>query len=236
MNQTPTFTQFGSQHFVSAILIVLAMIFIPVIIRQANSKSVTQITAVILASILLVFKVGEPIYRIAIGEAWQTQLPLQLCDIGAIAIALFLLRENSLLFKLGYFWGLGGGIQSILTPDLQVGFPHINFFFYFVPHGLSMICVLYAIVVFKHRPTLKSVSQVFLITLLYAAIIYPVNILLDANYLFLMSKPHGTTLLTFLGPWPWYILSLMGVAFFVFFIYYSPYLVIDFIKRRKIEG
>ncbi len=233
MDQNPTFTQFGFQHFASAILIVLAMIIIPLVVRRA--KSIAQKTAVILASILLVFKVGEPIYRIAIGEAWQTQLPLQLCDIGAFTIALFLLRENSLLFKLGYFWGLGGGIQSILTPDLQIGFPHIDFFFYFIPHGLSMVCVLYSIVVFKHRPTLKSVGQVFLITLLYAAILYPVNILLDANYLFLMSKPHGTTLLTFLGPWPWYILSLMGVAFFVFLIYYSPFLVIDLVRKRRMK-
>ena len=73
------------------------MIIIPVIIKRANSKSVAQKTAVILASILLVFKVGEPIYRIAIGEAWQPQLPFQLCDVGAFAIAFFLFRENSLL-------------------------------------------------------------------------------------------------------------------------------------------
>lgn len=220
----------------AAIIIVLAMILIPLLVKRANSISLAKNIAIILSLILLVFKIGEPIYRTAIGEVWQTELPFQLCDIGALAIALFLLYKNDLLFKLGYFWGLGGGIQTILTPDLQTGFPHIHYFFYFIPHGLSMVCTIYAIVVFKYRPTLKSVGQVFLITLGYAAIIYPINLLLDANYLFLLRKPHGTTLLTFLGPWPWYILSLMGVAVVVFFIYYSPFLVGDFFRKNEKES
>ncbi|HEY9576408.1 MAG TPA: TIGR02206 family membrane protein, partial [Pseudobacillus sp.] len=40
-----------------------------------------------------------------------------------------------------------------------------------------------------------------------------VNQLTDGNYLYLHHKPETASLLDFLGPYPWYILSLEAVAF-----------------------
>ena len=38
------------------------------------------------------------------------------------------------------------------------------------------------------------------------------NIILDANYFWLMGKPPVGSLLDFMGPWPWYILVAEFVA------------------------
>ena len=36
--------------------------------------------------------------------------------------------------ELSYFWGLTGTLQAVLTPDLSVSFPHLEFFEFVVGH------------------------------------------------------------------------------------------------------
>jgi hypothetical integral membrane protein (TIGR02206 family) len=74
----------------------------------------------------------------------------------------------------------------------------------------------------KFKPSRKSVVRTFLITNAYAALIIPVNMLTGGNYLFLSWKPD-ISLLSLLGPWPWYILSLEGVVLVLFILMYLPF-------------
>lgn len=229
------FSTFNEQHILSIFIIVLGMVTIPALVRYVNSKSFTNIATISLAGILLLIKIGEPFFRILTNREWLTQLPLQLCDVGAIVIGLFLLYRKTVLFELGYFWGLGGGIQALLTPDLKYGFPDINFIFYFITHGLCLVAVMYAIMVLKCRPMARSIWRTYFITIIYALIIFPVNWLLKTNYLYLIHKPMAGSLLDYLGSWPWYILSLLLVSLVFFLIYYSPFFIYDITGQRRIK-
>jgi len=233
MSENVSFTLFGKQHLCVLTLILSCMILLPILKRRGIAPGKIKIVAYILAGILLIIKIGEPIYRLSEGEAWQTQLPIQMCDIGAFLICIFLFKQKKLLFELSYFWALGGGIQAALTPDLKYGFPHTDFLFFFITHGLAMIYVIYAVVMFEYRPYLSSILRTFYATIIFALLITPVNLILDENYLFLRAKPEGQTLLSFLGPWPWYIVSLTAVSLIIFFVYYSPFLVQDLIKKNS---
>lgn len=44
------------------------------------------------------------------------------------------------------------------------------------------------------------------------------NLIVDGNYMFLKNKPSSNSLLDFLGPHPWYVLSLEGIAFSMFIV------------------
>lgn len=44
------------------------------------------------------------------------------------------------------------------------------------------------------------------------------NIVVDGNYMFLQRKPVNGSLLDYLGPYPWYIVTLELVSFLIFFI------------------
>jgi hypothetical integral membrane protein (TIGR02206 family) len=227
------FTVFGAQHLGTIAAIAILMVVAPLGARLTASRATASVVGAVLGIILILSKVAEPIYVIAAGESWQPQLPLHLCDVGAIAIGLFLLRAHRVLFILGYFWRLGGGLHAILTPDIAYGFPSASFLLFFFTHGLWMVWVAYAIGALGNRLELKSVWLAYLVTIAFAATMYPVNLLLGTNYLYLMRKPYGPSLIDYLGPWPWYLLSLFGVALAFFLIYYAPFAVLDRLNKRR---
>lgn len=227
------FPVFGAQHLITTSVVAAVLIIIPWLVKRAASQEATRRVALLLAGLILLVKVGEPFLKAQFGDIWQEELPLHMCDFGALAAAFFLLRPNMLLFELSYFWALGGGIQALLTPTLQHGFPHLDYWSYFITHGLGMLGAVYGIVAMQYRPELKSVWRAFVATLCHALLVYPINLLLNSNYLYLSHKPNTPSLMDYLGPWPWYILSLVGVALIVFFLYYSPFLIADIILSRQ---
>ena len=56
------------------------------------------------------------------------------------------------LYELAYFWGLGGTVQAVLTPDLDTRFPSFDFFRYFIAHGGIVVSVLAMTIGLRLRP------------------------------------------------------------------------------------
>jgi hypothetical integral membrane protein (TIGR02206 family) len=127
---------------------------------------------------------------------------------------------------------LGGTSLALLTPELSNGFPHFDYYFYFFCHGMVIVGIVFATWVFHYRPTVASIWRAFLATAVCAAAIAPVNWLLGTNFLYLCGKPHNATLFNYLGPWPWYVLSLGPVVLVIFVICYSPYWIADRLRRQ----
>ncbi|NIR49961.1 TIGR02206 family membrane protein [candidate division KSB1 bacterium] len=235
MQSENSFTIFGWEHGFALVGILVVTVGFPLLVVRIYSKQLVQKIAISLAAVILISKIIEPLYRILMGEMWASEnvLPLHLCDVGGILAGIMLINRNYYLYELTYFWGFGGTLQAILTPDLDYGFPHMDFFFFFIPHGLIIVSAIFATVVFKYRPTFKSIGRAFVTTAVYAMLIAPVNWLLDTNFLYLCGTPEQATLLDYLGPWPWYLLSLIPVSLFLFFLYYSPFLIADLVKGEK---
>lgn len=183
----------------------------------------------VLASALILQELSLNSWRI-LNHTWTpaTSLPLHLCGVSVILSAIMLVNKNYLLFEINYFWGLGGAIQALLTPDIGIyGFPHFRYFQFFVSHGLIITAVLYMTFVHGYRPELKSVWKVFGITNIYLVFIAGFNWVVGGNYLFICHKPINGSIIDFLGPWPWYVLSLEAVGLLSFLIYYLPWLIRD---------
>jgi hypothetical integral membrane protein (TIGR02206 family) len=142
----------------------------------------------------------------------KTSLPLALCDMAALVAAAACWWRLPLLVELTYFWGLAGTLQAVITPDLNVGFPHLVFFQYMVGHLGIVVAAVFLVVGLGLIPRPGAVLRVFAITLGYTAFVGLVDGLSGANYMFLRTPPGEWTLLRVLGPWPWYIASAAGVA------------------------
>ena len=119
----------------------------------------------------------------------------------------------------------------MITPDIVEDFPHFYYIRYFVGHHLLIVSLIYAIVVYDMRPTLTSMKKAFIALNGFLLISFIANMILGANYFWIMEKPPMASLLDFMGPWPWYILSGEFVALAHFGFAYFIYLLIE--KNRK---
>ena len=139
---------------------------------------------------------------LAVAGTWspKTSLPLALCDIGVLVAAVACWWETALLVELTYFWGLAGTLQGILTPDLNVGFPHLVFFQYVVGHVGIVAAALFLVVGSGIVPRRRAAPRVLAITLAYSAVVGIVDAVTGANYMFLRAPPGEWTLLPRPGP------------------------------------
>ena len=151
-------------------------------------------------------------------------LPLHVCGISRILTILYLITPRKKLLNILYYWGVGGGLLAFLIPDLKHGFPHPEFFTFFLSHGLTLFTLLGVIVVFRQRPAPASHWTAFLaLNVVAFAVVYPLDRLLGANYMYLLTPPAvDFTPVTWLPSWPWYLLLIDGFIYFYFRLCAQP--------------
>lgn len=179
------------------------------------------------AGIGLVLLADALTWTVALARSgnWSAResLPLALCNIAVVVAAVACLTRLPLLVELTYFWGLAGTLQAVLTPDLQVGFPHLVFFEYTIGHVGIVVAALYLVIGLRLAPRPGAVLRVFAITAAYTAVVGVVDWASGANYMFLRRPPSTWTLLRLLGPWPWYIASAAGVGLVLLVVLDMPF-------------
>jgi hypothetical integral membrane protein (TIGR02206 family) len=153
----------------------------------------------------------------------ETSLPLPLCDVGVLVAGVACFWSAPLLVELTYFWGLAGTLQAVAFPDLSSNFPHLVWFQYTAGHLGIVFAALFLVVGMRLRPRRGAVVRVFAITAAYTAFVGVVDWLTGANYMFLRQPPPEWTLLSVLGPWPWYVFSAAGVAIVLITVLDAPF-------------
>lgn len=159
-------------------------------------------------------------------------LPFQLCSLSLYLCTIMLLTNSYRIFEVSFFASMSGAFIAILTPELFFGFPHFRYFQFFLAHLTICLACLYMVWVEKFSLTFGSLIRAFLALNGIAIVAYTVNKLVGANYMFLMHKPNNASPIDYLGEYPWYLISLEAISFFIFLILYAPF----FLIRRKEEG
>jgi hypothetical integral membrane protein (TIGR02206 family) len=228
----PPFLLFGTPHLAAVILTVATPLLL-----AAPARGRTPLDRLARFSFAAFLVLGWICWFILFAErGWLSignGLPLNLCDWALIALVAALLTRNQFAYGLGYFWGLGGTLQGMITPDVAYDFPDPQFLFFFVEHGGIIAALLYLTLGTGLRPRISSLPRVAIATLFYAAVAGIADWLLGTNYGFLRAKPPGTTLLSFLSPWPWYIPELVAAGILSLMVYYLPFAVADWSRRKR---
>jgi hypothetical integral membrane protein (TIGR02206 family) len=154
--------------------------------------------------------------------AWEYSLPLELCNMVLAACIISMFCPNTLTAEIAYFWGLGGTLHALITPDLAQDFPSLNFMFFFLSHGMPLIAIVYLIASGSLRPRRGAILRMMVSLNLYGLVVGMVNLYTGWNYGYLCRKPAVPSLLDFLGPWPWYLVSIELIALLTFLILDLP--------------
>jgi hypothetical integral membrane protein (TIGR02206 family) len=170
---------------------------------------------VALAAAIFAAWAGEYVADVVLGT-WSVQytLPLQLTDaVSAVSIGALLTRRQ-LLVELAYFWSYTASLQAVLTPDLGQNFPSIFYFTYFTYHVGAIVAASFLVFGCRQYPRRGAVWRVFSITLAWALVAGAGDLITGGNYMYLRTKPVHNSLLSVMGPWPWYVLggTALGLA------------------------
>ncbi|RXJ04206.1 TIGR02206 family membrane protein [Anaerobacillus alkaliphilus] len=184
----------------------------------------------ILFATLVISEIGIVTWSILTG-LWDIQynLPLHLCTISLVTSSFMLATNSYKVFEIIYFFGVGGAFQAIITPELFYTFPHFRFFHYFIAHFAIILAIFYMIWVCNYTVKFRSAFKAFLVLNCIAAVAITVNHLTGANYMFLARKPVTPSILDWLGPYPWYILSLELLAIILFLLLCVPF----YLRQRQ---
>lgn len=228
----PPFLLFGMPHLTALALTVATPLVLAVPAR--GRVSLDRMVRIGLATFLAI---GWICWLILFARrGWlgiDNGLPLNLCDWALIALVATLLTRNQFAYELGYFWGLGGTLQGMITPDVAYDFPDPQFLFFFVEHGGIIAALLYLTLGTGLRPRAQSLVRVAIATLGYATVAGLADWALGTNYGFLRAKPAGASLLSFMSPWPWYIPELVAAGILSLMIYYLPFAAADWSRRKR---
>ncbi len=217
-----SFEPFGKQH-VATLGILLLTGFAVVWLARRGSTSQQAWLGRALGLVLFSYAVVVYIQKGLAGElSWEYTLPLELCHVVLFACVVSLFRPTPLLSEIAYFWGAAGTLQATLTPELGEGFPSWEFVLFFWSHGGILLAITFLIAQgFRPRP--RAVLRMLVAVNGYALAIGAVDAAFGWNYGYLCRKPARPSLLDFLGPWPWYLLSLELVALLSFCLLDLPF-------------
>jgi len=233
MAASPSFVLFGKAHL-SVIAVTFAVpLILAAVTRLTGDPRVAAVGRWSFVS-LLVF---ERIARLGLLHrdgllSVEAALPMHLCDWAAIMVVVTLIHPTQVSYELSYFWGLGGSLQALLTPDLAYGFPDPRFLSFFASHGGVIASVLYLTCGMHMRPEPMSIVRALGWSMLYLVAAMLVNSWLGSNFGYLRSKPDHPSLMDYMAKWPYYIPELAALAIASTLIYYLPFWLADWLQRK----
>ncbi|WP_416825600.1 TIGR02206 family membrane protein [Ectobacillus polymachus] len=218
------FQMFSKEHLVTLVVIGLLCVGVFALRNLFQRSKWNRLFCYSLAFLLILAEIGYHVWLFYF-HIWSLglSLPLHLSDISIFLAIIMLLTKNFRIFEFLYFAGIGSSIQALLTPDLGIySFPHFRYLEFFVSHGGVILACIFMLAVEKYKPTFLSLWISLLIVNLYAGCVFLINKEVNGNYMYLMRKPEISSILNYLGPWPWYLLSVEGILLISFLLLYSP--------------
>ena len=144
MTPERVFQPYGWPHLTVIFLTITLPFVLAALVRRTKSTRVERAIVALLSAVLVANYIAYLIFVRSHGVVmWWEMLPLQLCDWGMVVVIVALWTGNQRWFEVAYFWGIGGTLQAVLTPNLRFGFPDLRFFSFFTSHSGIIIGVVF---------------------------------------------------------------------------------------------
>jgi len=199
------FTAFGELHLVTVSVCIALLAVLAWFGRGLRGAPREPHVRIALALAALAYWVAYNTWWNWHGIELRTGLPLQACDIGGLVAPFALLTQRRLLRAMLYFWAFGFATQAYIQPTLTVGPAYILFWAFWSAHTLILACALYDLVVLGFRPNWRDCGLALLASLVWAALVLPIDLLLGADYGFIGNPPADLPVppaIAAFGPWP----------------------------------
>ena len=237
MNPEHPFQPYGLPHLTVIFLTIVLPFALAAVVRRTKSPSVERAIVALISAILVLNYVAFLIFVRSHGVVdWREMLPLQMCDWAMVVVIVAMWTGNQRWFEVAYFWGIGGTLQAVLTPNLRFGFPDWRFVSFFTSHCGIIIGVVFLMLTRRYRPYPMSIVRVFLWSEFYFVVTLIADELTGFNYGFLLHKPEAFSILSLLSDSrPLYLLEMHGVALLFFLGLYAPFAIVDLVRKKTLS-
>ncbi len=227
------FSHFDVMHIVWLVIFAIIVIANCIWYRKLSDtgKGLWKKTVAILVVLDELFKV---VMLIVGGRYLPGYLPLHLCSINIFLIAVHAWKPYKTLGGYLYTVGIPGALAAMLFPtwtSLPLGnFMHLHSF------TVHILLALYPIVLGASgelAPQTKALPKYLGLLVCMAIPVYGINLLLDTNFMFLMSADPGNPLYLFEQMWGNHLLGFPVLITAVILVMYLPMELMRYFKKRR---
>lgn len=235
MDNAPEFHAYRASHLTVIFLTIALPLVLALIVHRTKSRFLERSICFAISALLLINYVAYLIVARQFGvAAWQKMLPMQLCDWAMVVIIVALWTGSRRWLEIAYFWGIGGTLQALITPNLRFGFPDLRFISFFVAHSGIIIGIIFLMLIYGFRPRPMGIFRTIAWTEFYFVIAFTIDLLTDENYGFLLHKPEASSLLSFLSDSrPIYLIEFHLLAWIFFCVLYAPFAIVDLVRKGE---
>ena len=191
------FAMFDKVHLMW-LSIFIAVCTIMCVLYRKMGEVARKRTRIILASLIVLDEIYKTIVLIACGTHNATYLPLHLCSINIVTIAIHSIKPTKALGNYLYTICIPAAIMALLTPSWTTlplaNFMHIHSF------TVHIMLALYPIMLTVGGdivPNVKQLPQCVGVLAIMAVPALIVNLLFDTNFMFLMETETVSILILF---------------------------------------
>lgn len=218
------FDSFTLEHYLPIAIILFLGIIISLFAKYKLNEKQQRTTGVLISLIPLAGILGKLLFNFIEGFQYKLDLPLHVCNVLALIGPYLMWSKNRFLLGIAYFWIFAGTLNANITPDIQFGYPHWQHLTYMLMHAGLLLIPIYALINYDLKINWKDLKNAFWGANLFLIFSLTINYLLGSNYMYTISKPEAQTIVDYMGPWPWYLLTGQVLALVLFLILYIPYI------------
>lgn len=209
-----------------------------IVYRKLNEKG-RRIMRFVLASLIVLDEVYKHTFLIIgghYGEYWMKYIPLHLCSINIILIAIHAVKPFKVLDDYLYTVGIPAAMMALIFPSwtkLPLGnFMHIHSF------SVHILLALYPIVLTvggSIRPNWRNAWKSVLLLAVLAIPALIANLIFDTNYMFLSSASEGNPLYLFEELFGSHLYGFPILILAVLTVMLLPWAIGEIIAKRKTQ-
>lgn len=226
------FSLFSGTHLVwLGIFLAVTVLWCVLYGKMANRRRWQRVIAWLL--------VADELFKIAIltySEQYTAEyLPLHLCSINIFMILLHSYKPMPIIDNFLYTVCIPGALAALLFPTWTslpvVNGMHLHSF------TVHILLAMYPIVLTVNgdiKPDIRKLPKSLGLLLLMAIPIYGVNLLLDTNFMFLMSADPGNPLYLFEQMWGNHLLGFPVIIAGVLLVMYGPLVLMQKLHKKEL--
>lgn len=227
------FQLFDSLH-ISWLIIFLLTVIVNCILYRKMQLSGRNRWRKVTAWLLIADELFKMAILISSGNYTADYLPLHLCSINIFIIAIHAYKPSYVLDNFLYTVCIPGALAALLFPTwtslpLANGM-HLHSF------TVHILLALYPVVLTVGgdiKPDIKALPKSLGLLILMAIPIYGLNLLMDTNFMFLISADPGNPLYWFEENWGMHLLGFPVIIAGILFVMYGPVVLCNNLRRKQ---